>query len=76
MKLLNYFEKLQDSLTEWQFYYNWHRPHGSLNGKTEKVEAVIKDACLELEKRYEIAFIEIGTDADHIHLLVQASSNV
>ncbi len=39
---------------------------------TEKVEAVIKDTCLELEKRYEIAFVEIGTDADHIHLLVQA----
>lgn len=39
---------------------------------TEKVEAVIKDTCLELEKRYEIAFIEIGTDTDHIHLLVQA----
>jgi REP element-mobilizing transposase RayT len=39
---------------------------------TEKVEAVIKDACLELEKWYEIAFIEIDTDADYIHLLVQA----
>lgn len=39
---------------------------------TEKVDVVIKDTCLELEKRYEIVFIEIGTDIDHIHLLVQA----
>ena len=36
------------------------------------VDTVIKDTCLELEKRYEIVFIEIGTDKDHIHLLVQA----
>jgi transposase InsO family protein len=26
--------KLEDLLEEWQFFYNWHRPHGSLNGKT------------------------------------------
>ena len=25
---------LQDRLGEWQHYYNWHRPHTSLNGKT------------------------------------------
>ena len=36
------------------------------------VDTVIKDTCLEMEKRYEIVFIEIGTDKDHIHLLVQA----
>ena len=39
---------------------------------TDKVDTVIKDTCLEIEKRYEIIFIEIGTDKDHIHLLVQA----
>jgi len=26
--------ELSDRLAEWQFYYNWQRPHGSLNGKT------------------------------------------
>ena len=26
--------ELGDRLSEWQFYYNWQRPHGSLNGKT------------------------------------------
>jgi len=24
---------LGDALEEWQMYYNWHRPHGSLHGK-------------------------------------------
>lgn len=29
------FDKLQQQLGEWwQFFYNWHRPHGSLGGKT------------------------------------------
>jgi REP element-mobilizing transposase RayT len=37
---------------------------------TDKVDTVIKNTCLEIEKRYEIIFIEIGTDKDHIHLLV------
>lgn len=25
---------LEDKLDEWQFFYNWHRPHSALNGKT------------------------------------------
>ncbi|WP_420322202.1 IS481 family transposase [Flagellimonas sp.] len=31
--------KLSENLEYWQFHYNWHRPHSSLNGKTpmEKV---------------------------------------
>jgi hypothetical protein len=29
---LSDFERLQTRLSEWEFYYNWHRPHGSLNG--------------------------------------------
>lgn len=31
---LSDFDKLQDELSQWQFYYNWYRPHGSLNNKT------------------------------------------
>jgi len=27
---------------------------------------------LEISKRYEIIFLEIGTDMDHVHFLVQA----
>lgn len=31
---LSDFNKLQEELGYWEFYYNWHRPHGSLKGKT------------------------------------------
>ena len=32
----------------------------------------MKEICLEIEKRYEINFLEIGTDKDHVHFLVQS----
>jgi REP element-mobilizing transposase RayT len=32
----------------------------------------LKETCLEIEKRYEIHFLEIGTDKDHVHFLVQS----
>lgn len=28
------FESLREELSQWQFFYNWQRPHGSLKGKT------------------------------------------
>ncbi len=37
-----------------------------------EVDAKLKAVCAEIEKRYEIAFLEIGTDADHVHFLVQS----
>ena len=37
-----------------------------------KVEEIIKETCLEISKRYEIEFIEIGTDQDHVHFLIQS----
>jgi len=36
-----------------------------------KVDEKIKEICIEIEKRYEINFLEIGTDSDHVHFLVQ-----
>ena len=36
------------------------------------VDKVLKDICVEIEKRYEIRFLEIGTDQDHVHFLVQS----
>lgn len=39
---------------------------------SDKVDGVIKDTCLEIEKRYDIKFLEIGTDKDHVHFLVQS----
>ncbi|MFV0392466.1 MAG: IS200/IS605 family transposase [Paludibacteraceae bacterium] len=39
---------------------------------SDTVDATLKDICLELSKRYEIYFLEIGTDRDHVHFLVQS----
>ena len=36
------------------------------------VDQALRDVCLEIEKRYEIKFLESGTDKDHVHLLVQS----
>lgn len=36
------------------------------------VDQEIKTICLELEKRFEIMFLEIGTDRDHVHFLIQS----
>ncbi len=38
----------------------------------EQVDQVIKQTCLEIEKRYQLHFLEIGTDKDHIHFLIQS----
>ena len=38
----------------------------------EKVDEELKDVCLEIEKRYQLKFLEIGTDKDHVHFLVQS----
>ena len=40
--------------------------------KSEKVDLVIRNVCLEIEKRYDVKFLEIGTDKDHVHFLVQS----
>jgi len=39
---------------------------------TPPVDEKLKETCLEISKRYEMAFIEIGTDQDHVHFLVQS----
>ena len=37
-----------------------------------QVDEILKDICLAIEDRYQIKFLEIGTDADHVHFLVQS----
>ena len=39
----------------------------------EKIDKTIKETCEEISKRYEIKFLEIGTEGDHVHFLVQAT---
>ena len=38
----------------------------------DAVESVLREVCIEISLRYEIEFIEIGTDGDHVHLLLQS----
>ena len=38
----------------------------------DKVDEILKTTCLEISKRYEINFLEIGTDGDHVHFLIQS----
>jgi putative transposase len=38
----------------------------------EEVDKLLKEICIEISKRYEIRFLEIGTEGDHVHLLIQS----
>ncbi len=40
--------------------------------KLKTVDEELKNVCLEISKRYEIEFLEIGTDEDHVHFLIQS----
>jgi len=39
---------------------------------TDEVDTVLREICLEIAKRYEIQFLEIGVDKDHVHFLIQS----
>ena len=39
---------------------------------TDSVENTLKGICVGISERYEIRFIEIGVDDDHVHFLVQS----
>ncbi len=34
--------------------------------------STFKDVCLQIEERYEIHFLEIGLDENHVHFLIQS----
>jgi len=38
----------------------------------EEVDLILKEICLEIAKRYEIIFLEIGVEKDHVHFLLQS----
>ena len=40
-----------------------------------QVDEVLKEACLGIGKCYQVKFLEIGTDKDHVHFLVQSVPN-
>jgi putative transposase len=39
---------------------------------SDEVSQELKVICQEIAERYEITFLEIGADQDHVHFLVQA----
>ena len=39
---------------------------------TDEVDAVLKRVCFDISNRYEVVFLEIGADRDHVHFLVQS----
>lgn len=39
---------------------------------TDEVDRELWEVCMEITKRYEIGFIEIGVDKDHVHFLIQS----
>jgi putative transposase len=36
------------------------------------VDETLQEVCLEIEKRYEVHFLEIGTDNNYVHFLIQS----
>ena len=38
----------------------------------DSVDRCLKEVCLDIEKRYQVRFLEIGTDENHVHFLVQS----
>ncbi len=43
---------------------------------TKEVEQTLQKICKGIEKRYEIKFVEIGSDEDHIHFLLQSVPSI
>ena len=39
---------------------------------TEWVESSLVMVCKDIEQRYEITFVEIGADENHVHFLIQS----
>ena len=38
----------------------------------DSVDKILIQTCKEIGKRYEINIVEIGTDGDHVHFLIQS----
>jgi len=39
---------------------------------SKEVDMGLKEICSEIEERYDIRFLEIGVDNDHVHFLIQS----
>ena len=43
---------------------------------TKEIGESLQEICLQISERYEINFIEIGYESDHVHFLVQSVPNL
>jgi REP element-mobilizing transposase RayT len=43
-----------------------------INEDNEDIDKTLKEVCEGISKRYEIKFLEIGMEGDHVHFLVQS----
>lgn len=39
---------------------------------TERADDCLREVCIEIAQRYELHFLEIGTDINHVHFLIQS----
>jgi REP element-mobilizing transposase RayT len=39
----------------------------------QTTDKILNKVCLEIAKRYQIEFIELGTDKGHVHFLIQST---
>ena len=39
---------------------------------SESVSSTLREVCIGISMRYEIHFVEVGMDEDHVHFLVQS----
>ena len=39
---------------------------------TEEVDEVLQQVCIDISKRHEVRFLEIGAESDHVHFLIQS----
>jgi putative transposase len=39
---------------------------------SSEVDQTLKDVCMQISLRYNIVFLEIGTDSNHVHFLIQS----
>lgn len=37
-----------------------------------EVNRILVETCIQIQNRYDIHFVEIGSDLDHVHFLIQS----
>jgi len=42
----------------------------------KRADGVLRDICMDIAKRYEIHFLEIGADLVHVHFLIQTTPTI